>query len=86
MEKLIGLILTTLRDDKAWQSEHPEWTEPGKLEDLVRWELLVRILIYSSMANPSMFVNRISVTRKLLTRATKPSSIWFRVYPAKFFV
>ncbi|TPX63175.1 hypothetical protein SpCBS45565_g06816 [Spizellomyces sp. 'palustris'] len=34
---------TTLRDDKAWQSEHPEWTEPGKLEELVREELLEAI-------------------------------------------
>lgn len=39
--QLISLMLSTLREDKAWQSEHPEWTAPGQLEELVRDELLV---------------------------------------------
>ncbi|KAI8826699.1 uncharacterized protein EV422DRAFT_7044 [Fimicolochytrium jonesii] len=41
--QLIALILSTLREDKAWLSEHPEWGTPGRLEELVREELLEAI-------------------------------------------
>ncbi|KAI8916950.1 hypothetical protein DFJ77DRAFT_488843 [Powellomyces hirtus] len=41
--QLIGLLLTELCDDQAWRTEHPEWTDPGRLEELVREELLEAI-------------------------------------------
>ncbi|KAJ3007825.1 hypothetical protein HKX48_008913, partial [Thoreauomyces humboldtii] len=41
--QLIGLLLAELRDDTAWAAEHPRAVEPGRLEDLVREELLEAI-------------------------------------------
>ncbi|KAJ3168804.1 hypothetical protein HDU88_001131 [Geranomyces variabilis] len=38
--QLVALILSELRDDTAWCAQHPEMASPGKLEELVREELL----------------------------------------------